>query len=230
MEPIRNNRFRVGSSVDIYHSPILEAYTVSIVEIANGAGLTYTMKVPSDVDIALEGIQVNDYAAFGFGVGTVDSISSSGDEFTITFETSAWTHPDVQNHLGGQIQHVLFFKSDAYVENGFLVANYKEEVTIADYGYAKTVYNTEVKGELVLTPIRRVEDGALSRILYSTGYILKSCNTEQYSYTGLWDGSFPLGFNGDSVYPSKKRASLAKRKLTSRGRKTKTSMVFELLG
>ena len=230
MEPIRNNRFRIGSSVDIYHSPVFEAYTTSIVEIIEGTGLRYTMNVPADVDISLNQVQVGDYAAFGFGVGTIDSINLSGNEFTITFETSAWLHPDVQTYLGGEIQNVLFFKSDANVENDFLVANYKEEVTIANYGYARTVYNTEVKGELVLTPIRRVEDGALSNILYSTGYILKSCNTEQYAYTGLWDGSFPLGFNGASVYPSKKRASLAKRKLTSRGRKTKTSMVFELLG
>lgn len=230
MEPIRNNRFRIGSSVDIYHSPIFEAYTVSIVEIAEGTGLRYTMTLPSDINISVEGIQVGDYAAFGFGVGVITLIDVSGYSFEITFETSAWIHPDVQNHLGGEIQNVLFFKSNANVETDFLVANYKEEVTIANYGYARTVYNTEVKGELVLTPIRRVEDGALSNILYSTGYILKSCNTEQYAYTGLWDGSFPLGFSGASVYPSKKRASLAKRKLTSRGRKTKTSMVFELLG
>ena len=230
MEPIRNNRFRIGSSVDIYHSPVYEAYTVSIVEIIEGTGLRYTMTLPSDVDIALNQVQVDDYAAFGFGVGVVDSINAAGNQFTITFETSAWLHPDVQTYLGGEIQNVLFFKSDYNVENGFLVANYKEEVTIANYGYARTVYNTEVKGELVLTPIRRVEDGALSDILYSTGYILKSCNTEQYAYSGLWNGSFPLGFSGASVYTSKKRASLSKRKLTSRGRKTKTSMVFELLG
>lgn len=230
MEPIRNNRFRIGSSVDIFHSPIFETYTTQISEIIEGTGLRYTMLVPDDVDIALEGVAVGDYAAFGFGVGEITLIDSSGSSFEITFETSAWLHPDVQDHFGGEIQNVLFFKSDANVESGFLVANYKEEVSIANYGYAKTVYNTEVKGELVLTPIRRVEDGALSRILYSTGYILKSCNTEQYEYTGLWDGSFPVGFSGASVYPSKKRASLAKRKLTSRGRKTKTSMIFELLG
>jgi hypothetical protein len=230
MEPIRNNRFRIGSSVDIYHTPIFETYTIAIVEIVEGTGLRYTMSVPEDINIALEGVEIGDYAAFGFGVGEITLIDVSGNNFEITFETSAWLHPDVQDHRGGEIQNVLFFKSDANVETGFLVANYKEEVSIADYGYAKTVYNTEVKGELVLTPIRRVEDGALSRILYSTGYILKSCNTEQYEYTGLWDGSFPVGFSGASVYPSKKRASLAKRKLTSRGRKTKTSMIFELLG
>jgi|TARA_R110000787_G_scaffold180388_2_gene292505 hypothetical protein len=230
MEPIRNNRFRIGSSVDIYHSPVYEAYTVSIVEIIEGTGLRYTMTLPIDADITLNQVQTGDYAAFGFGVGVVNQIASEGNVFNITFETSAWLHPEVQTHLGGEIQHVLFFKSDSNVENGFLVANYKEEVSIANYGYARTVYNTEVKGELVLTPIRRVEDGALSNILYSTGYILKSCNTEQYSHSSLWDGSFPLGFSGASVYPSKKRASLAKRKLTSRGRKTKTSMVFELLG
>ncbi len=230
MEPIRNNRFRIGSSVDIYHSPIYEDYTTSITELLDGTGTRYQMNLPSNSDIALNGVQDGDYAAFGFGVGVINQITNGGARFNVTFETSAWQHPDVQEHLGGEIQNVLFFKSDANVENGFLVANYKEEVNIASYGYAKTVYNTEVKGELVLTPIRRVEDGALSRILYSTGYILKSCNTESYEYTGLWDGSFPLGFSGASVYPSKKRASLAKRKLTSRGRKTKTSMVFELLG
>ena len=230
MEPIRNNRFRIGSSVDIYHSPVFEAYTTSIVEDVAGNGLVYDMQLPSDVDITLNQVQIGDYAAFGFGVGTIGSIEVGGAAFSVSFETSAWLHPDVQTYLGGEIQNVLFFKSDANVENGFLVANYREEVTTASYGYARTVYNTEVKGELVLTPIRRVEDGALSNILYSTGYILKSCNTEQYAYSGLWDGSFPLGFSGASVYPSKKRASLAKRKLTSRGRKTKTSMVFELLG
>ena len=230
MEPIRNNRFRIGSSVDIYHSPVFEAYTTSIVEDVAGNGLVYDMQLPSNVDIVLNQVQTGDYAAFGFGVGTISKIEVGGAAFSVVFETSAWLHPDVQTYLGGEIQNVLFFKSDANVENGFLVANYREEVTTASYGYARTVYNTEVKGELVLTPIRRVEDGALSNILYSTGYILKSCNTEQYAYTGLWDGSFPLGFNGASVYPSKKRASLAKRKLTSRGRKTKTSMIFELLG
>ena len=230
MEPIRNNRFRIGSSVDIYHSPIYEDYTISIIELFDGTGTRYQMNLPTNSDIVLNGVQDGDYAAFGFGVGIINQITEEGTRFNVTFETSAWQHPDVQEHLGGEIQNVLFFKSDANVENGFLVANYKEEVNIASYGYAKTVYNTEVKGELVLTPIRRAEDGALSRILYSTGYILKSCNTESYEYTGLWDGSFPLGFSGASVYPSKKRASLAKRKLTSRGRKTKTSMVFELLG
>lgn len=230
MEPIRNNRFRIGSTVDIYHSPVYESYTTNIVEISSGTGLSYTMTLPADANIVLNQVASGDYAAFGFGVGTISRIAVEGTSFDITFETSAWQHPDVQTYLGGEIQNVLFFKSGSNVENGFLVANYKEEVTIADYGYARTVYNTEVKGELVLTPIRRVEDGALSNILYSTGYILKSCNTEQYEYAGLWDGTFPLGFSGASVYPSKKRASLAKRKLTSRGRKTKTSMIFELLG
>lgn len=230
MEPIRNNRFRIGSTVDIHHSPVFEAYTTSIVEKDSGNGLVYDMTLPEDVDISLNQVSSGDLAAFGFAVGVINKVQSGGNAFSVTFETSAWQHPDVQTYLGGEIQNVLFFKSDSNVESDFLVANYKEEVTIAEYGYARTVYNTEVKGELVLTPIRRVEDGALSNILYSTGYVLKSCNTEQYEYAGLWDGTFPLGFSGASVYPSRKRASLAKRKLTSRGRKTKTSMVFELLG
>lgn len=228
MEPIKNNRFRIGSTVDIYHSPVFDSYTTSIIEKESGNGLVFDMRIPDSLDN--EQVEIGDFVGFGFGSGIVTDIHSDGLGFEATFETSAWLAYDVQTHQGGEIQGVLFFKSNSNVENGFLVSNYKEQVSIADYGYAKTVYNTEVKGELVLTPIRRVEDGALSRILYSTGYILKSCNTEQYAYEGLWDGSFPLGFNGASVYPSKKRASLSKRKLTSRGRKTKTSMVFELLG
>jgi len=133
-------------------------------------------------------------------------------------------------YVGEGIQHCLFFLSSGRVEAGFTVANYKEEVNQATYGYAKVVYNLQTNAELILTPVRRVEDGTLSKLMYSTGFVLKSCNTDDYTPTTVWNQTFPIELSGTSIDPIYRRAYMLKRKIESKGRKTKSSMTFKLIG
>ena len=62
------------------------------------------------------------------------------------------------------------------------------------------------------------------------GFVLKSCNTENYTPTTVWDQNFPLELSGTSIDPVYRRAYLQKRENTSKGRKAKAKMTFRLIG
>ena len=107
---------------------------------------------------------------------------------------------------------------------------HKEEVEQATYGYAKSVYNLQTKAELVLAPIRLVEDGTLSALMYSKGFVLKSCDDDNYEPTTSWDTEFPIELSGTSIDPIYRRAYLTKREMTSKSRRSKATMTFKLIG
>ena len=137
---------------------------------------------------------------------------------------------DVAKYVGSEIQHCLFFLQSGRVEANYTVANYKEAVDQATYGYSKVVYNLQTKAELVLAPVRMVDDGTLNKIMYSKGFVLKSCNDEDYTPSITWDTEFPLELSGTSIDPIYRRAYLKKRALTSKSRRSKAKMEFLLIG
>jgi hypothetical protein len=226
MELIKNNRFRTGSVVDIYHTPVYEDYTIAITDISVGN----LYKVIATFKQAMTGLQfaVGDLCAFGFGVGVITIIS--GADITVSFPKSMFPSSDVEKYVGSEIQHTLFFLTSGRVESSFTVANYKEVVNQATYGYAKVVYNLQTEAEILLTPLRMVDDGVLSKILYSQGFVLKSCNDEDYIPTTAWNQTFPLELSGTSIDPVYRRAYLQKRAMESKGRRARATLAFTLIG
>jgi hypothetical protein len=311
MELIKNNRFRTGSVVDIYHTPVYESNTISITDIS--VGNDWKVNAKFSEDLSIEQFGVGDICALSFGVGEIVSstnyagglgtvsivsggtgyaagenqlsISQSGgtngiviftadpngtivsvgsvvmdgsgysisgnvtitdglgtglaisidslvshSEVVLSFPTSMFPDSDVAKYVGNEIQHALFFLTTGRVEANFTVAKYKEEVKQATYGYAKVVYNLQTQADLILTPIRMVDDGTLSKILYSKGFVLKSCNSENYVPTTAWSQDFPIELSGTSIDPIYRRAYLGKRQIESRSRKSKAKLTFRLIG
>jgi len=75
-----------------------------------------------------------------------------------------------------------------------------------------------------------VDDGTLNKILYSTGFVLKSCNDEDYQPQWAWNTTFPLELSGTSIDPIYRRAYLKERKLESKNRRSKATLTFLLIG
>jgi len=226
MELIKNNRFRTGSVVDIYHTPVYETYTVSMTDATVGGVYKITATFPQIMTGELFG--VGDLCAFSFGVGVIENITLYN--VTVNFPNSMFPDTDIFKYVGNEVQHTLFFLTSGRVSANYTVANYKEVVEQATFGHAKSVYNLQTKAELTLTPIRMVEDGTLSKLLYSRGYVLKSCNDENYTPTTGWNQEFPLELSGTSIDPIYRRAYLNNRELESKGRKSKAKMTFLLIG
>lgn len=230
MELVKNRRFREGSKVDIYHTPIWEGHTINILDVS--VGNDWLVFVSLDRSLAGEQVQQGDICAFSFGVGeivTADPISSNS--FHVSFPKSMFPlGADVDKYVGSDFQHVLIFAKTGKVSANYTVALYKEEVEQATWGFAKSVYNLQTNAELTLTPIRMVEDGTLSALMYSKGYVLKSCDDEDYTPTETWDTEFPIELSGTSIDPIYRRAHLLKRNMTSKSRRSKATMTFKLIG
>lgn len=228
MELSKNNRFRTGSVVDIYHTPTHESYTQSINDVS--VGDVFRVNASFSENLTIEKLQEGDICAFSFGVGEIVSISYfEGSNVVVEFPKSMFPSGDISVYVGAENQHTLFFKKDRVVA-GFNVSIYKEEVSQATYGYAKSVYNLQTNAELILTPIRMVDDGTLNAILYSKGFVLKSCNDEDYVPSESWATEFPIELSGTSIDPIYRRAYLKKRVLTSKSRRAKSTMTFKLIG
>ena len=232
MELTKNNRFRTGSSVDIYHTPVYEDYTLSIIDASytDAHGWSYSVDAEFSSDMSLQQFTIGDICAFSFGVGEIANITST--IINVKFPKSMFPDTsEVAKYVGEEIQHVLFFLKTGRVEANYTVANYKEEVNQATYGQAKVVYNLQTKAELILTPIRMVDDGTLNKILYSKGFVLKSCNDEDYEPAATsWNINFPLELSGTSIDPIYRRAYLKKRALESKSRRSKAKLTFQLIG
>lgn len=226
MELIKNNRFRTGNVVDIYHTPVYESYTIAITDTTIGGQFEVDAQFP--VDVSIEQFNVGDICAFSFGVGEITAIVT--DTVTVQFPNSMFPDSDVMKYVGTEIQHCLFFLKTGRVEANFTVAKYTEVVNQATYGYAKVVYNLQTQAELVLTPIRLVDDGTLSKIMYSKGFVLGACDTTNYTPTTVWNQDFPLELSGTSIDPIYRRAYLTKRESEAKGRKSKAKMTFQLIG
>lgn len=226
MELIKNRRFRTGSMVDIYHTPVYESYTLSIEDrTLNGI---FEIDATFPTDMSIEQFNVGDICAFGFGVGEISNIDTN--TVTVQFPNSMFPDNNVMKYVGQEIQNCLFFLKSGRVEAGFSVAKYSEEVSQASYGYSKVIYNLQTKAELTLAPIRLVDDGLLSKILYSTGFVLGACDVEDYTHTNTWNQSFPIELSGTSIDPIYRRAFLTKRAMESKGRRSKATMTFQLIG
>jgi len=225
MELIKNSRFRTGEKVDIYHSPVWEGNTTDIIDISAGG---YTVQAVFAEDLTAEMIYVGDIAAFSFGVGIITAVNVN--DIHVDFPNSMFPDNDIAKYVGRENQHTLIFSDTGKVEAGFTVAKYTEVVNQATYGYAKVVYNLQTEANLILTPVRLVDDGILAKVLYSKGYVLKSCNDENYTPTNTWNGTFPLELSGTSIDPIYRRAYLIERGMESKGRKAKAKMTFKLIG
>ena len=230
MELIKNNRFRTGSKVDIYHTPIWEGNTVSILDVSSGND--WLVWVTMDRSLIGEQIQQGDICAFSFGVGVIASADPTvSSSFHVTFPHSMFPlGADVDKFVGSDFQHVLIFSQTGKVSANYTVAQYKEEVKQATWGFAKSVYNLQTNAELVLTPLRMVEDGTLSALMYSKGFVLKSCDDTDYVPTETWDTTFPIELSGTSIDPIYRRAYLKERKMTSKSRRSKATLEFKLIG
>lgn len=226
MNLIKNNRFRTGSVVDIYHTPVYESYTVSITDSASGGSYKVIAEFPNDMSIEMFG--VGDICAFSFGAGEI--IEKTAYTLTVEFPNSMFGTQDIAKYVGYENQHTLIFLKTGRVEANFTVAQYKEVVSQATYGHAKVIYNLKSDAEITLTPIRLVDDGLLNKILYSKGFVLKSCNDEDYVPDTSWNQTFPIELSGTSIDPVYRRAFLAKREMTSTSRKAKAKMTFKLIG
>jgi len=161
---------------------------------------------------------------------TSNSVTLANDIVRVTFPNSMFPDTNVMTYVGSEIQHCLFFLRTGRVEANFSVARYKEEVNQATYGFAKTVYNLQTEAELILTPIRMVDDGTISKLLYSKGFVLGACDTTNYTPSTSWNQEFPLELSGTSIDPIYRRAFLVKREMESKSRRSKAKMTFRLIG
>lgn len=228
---IKNKRFKTGTMVDIHYNPSYETNTIAITDSTlNGVfQITATVEKDMTVEITNQVVEVGDIAAFSFGVGTISSLAAT--TLVVDFPDSMFPDDDVMRYVGTEFQNVLIFKRSANIMPNMIVGNYSEEVEQATYGYAKVVYNLQSTSMLRLAPVRMVDDGVLSALLVSKGFVLKSCDDTDYEVdTGSWYQDFPLQLSGTSIDPIYRRAYLQKRAYTSRGRRAASTLDFMLIG
>jgi len=227
MELIKNSRFRTGSQVDIFHSPVYEGNSVGINE-TTGQG-AFNIEVEMSTDMAIEQVSVGDICSFGFGAGQIFDINS--EFISINFPYTMFpSGSDITAYIGSVVQHVLIFSAARVIE-GFAVSKYLELVEQATYGYVKAVYNLQTKADLELVPLSFVDDGTIDKLMYSKGFVLRSCNqTDEAPTAGDWEQDFPLELSGTSIDPIYRRAFMLKREITSTSRRAKAKMSFRLIG
>jgi len=225
-ELIKNYRFRTGSMVDIYHTPVFQGNTIDFLDTSFGG--TWTVLATFDNSLAAENFGVGDIAAFGFGVGEI--VQKNSNSISVSFPKSMFPDSDVMKYVGSEYQHTMVFSASSKIEAGYKVQRYLENVKQASYGYAKTVYNLQTEADLLLVPLRMVDDGVLNRIMYSKGFVLKSCNTEDYDVTTSFDTEFPIELSGTSIDPIYRRAYLLERKSEHSSRRSKATLKFRLIG
>lgn len=224
---IKNRRFKAGTMVNLLYNPVFDANTTSITD-TTAAGL-YQITATFDEDLTPELFSVGDICAFSFGVGTI----SAKNQFNVVvdFPNSMFPDTDIMRFVGSEFQNTLFFLEDEYIIPNLQVSKYVEQVEQATYGYAKSIYNRQSVTTLKLVPIKRIDDGKLSQALVSSGYVLRSCDDENYDndVTG-WQANFPIQLSGSSIDPIYRRGYLAKRILEASGLKNKSTMDFLLIG
>lgn len=226
---IKNRRFKQGNRVDILYAPLYEGSTIAIADTTAG-GLFQIVATMSD-NIDTEPFVVGDVCAFSFGVGTISAIATN--TITVDFPNSMFPDLDIMRFVGTEYQHVLVFSAtdQTRILSDMVVNQYSEKVDQAIFGYAKVVYNLQTACSLKLAPVRRIDDGKLSQCLISKGFVLKSCDTEDYSNNITnWVSDFPIELSGSSIDPIYRRAYLKKRAMTHRGHRAKAVMDFTLIG
>ena len=225
---IKNRRFKEGASVNILHSPIYEDDAIILSDSSSSTKFQLTLIMEND--LTPEMVQVGDIAAFGFAAGIVNQISSF--QITVEFPNSTFPESGIERYVGNEAYHVQFFSmtDNNRITEKFFVAKYVEGTKQASYGFSKNIYGLEQVAELVLVPVRRLNDGVLSAIQLSKGYVLKSCDDDNYDNSTAWIPEFPLKLSGVSVDPIYRKAFLTKRGLESKGARARSKMTFELIG
>ena len=228
---IKNKRFKTGAMVDIHYAPTFETHTTAISDSTAGGVFKVNATIYHDIspEISAGTIEIGDLAAFSFGVGIIEGLSAFN--ITVNFPNSMFPDSNVMRYVGSEYQSLLFFKADERIMPNMQVARYSEEVSQATYGYAKTVYNLQSEARLTLIPLRIVDDGTLSQVLMSKGFVLKSCDDLDYDIdTGGWYSQFPLQLSGTSIDPIYRRAYMVKREIQNKGNRAKATMEFVLIG
>ncbi len=75
MELSKNNRFRTGSMVDIYHTPVYETNTLDIIDIS--VGDDWKIEAKFEDDLSNEQFNVGDVCALSFGVGEITGVGTA---------------------------------------------------------------------------------------------------------------------------------------------------------
>lgn len=225
---IKNRRFKSGTKVDLLINPVYEANTIAIADSTLG-GLFQITATFDVVDLTIEQFGIGDIAAFSFGCGTISAITAT--TVVVDFPNSMFPDSDVMRYVGSEFQNTLFFLEDGDQLSDLQVSNYAEEMETATYGYAKSVYNREYVTNLKLVPLKRIDDGLMSQAIASLGYVLRSCDQEDYDNDiSTWQSNFPINLSGSSIDPIYRRGYLKKRILTAKGLRNKSTMLFQLIG
>ena len=226
---IKNRRFKQGSHVKILYAPLYEGSTIALTDTTAGGLFQIVATLPED--ISAEMFIVGDVCAFSFGCGIISVKGTT--TITVDFPNSMFPDTDIMRFVGTEYQHVLIFSStdQSRVLNDMVVSQYSEKIDQAVFGYAKVVYNLQTACSLKLAPIRRIDDGKLSQCLISKGFVLESCDTEEYDNDITnWVSDFPIELSGSSIDPIHRRGFLKKRNLKVRGNRAKAVMDFTLIG
>ena len=228
---IKNRRFKEGSKVKILHTPLYEGNSISVSDASSGG--VFIVSVQMEEDLTAEQMIVGDIAAFGFGAGVITSLA--GDSFTASFPNSTFPSGAIHRYVGTQHQNILFFNwatpANGRITSDFNVNQYEESVEQATFGYTKNVYNLQTDATLLLSPTKRLNDGELSAIIISKGFVLKSCDDELYDNSAAtWLPDFPLELSGTSIDPIFRRAYLKKRDIVAKKFGVRSALEFKLIG
>jgi len=225
----KNRRFKEGNKVKIYYAPLFEGYTTAITDTT--AGGLFQIVATFTADLNPETFQIGDVCALSFGAGVISAIT----QYTITvdFPNSMFPDVDIMRFVGTEYQHVYIFSTtdENRVLEDMIVNRYIEDIEQATFGFMKATYNLQTKATLKLAPIRRVDEGKLSQCLISKGFVLESCDTEDYDNNiSTWVSDFPIELSGSSIDPIHRRAYLKQRKIESKSYRAKSVMEFLLIG
>ena len=164
---IKNKRFREGSKVSIYFAPVFEGYTTDIID--SSVGSNYSIVCTMNKDMSIEQLGVGDIFALSFGVGIITLIDSF--DVTVSFPNSMFPDANVMRYVGSQTQHCYGFLSSERFIADMQVNRYEEVIKEGTYGHMKATYSLNTQADLLLTPIRKVDDGSLSNCLRSRGFV-----------------------------------------------------------
>ncbi len=225
----KNRRFKEGNKVKIYYAPRFEGYSSEITDTT--AGGLFQIVVTFVADLTPEIINVGDVCALSFGAGVISAKSQY--TLTVDFPNSMFPDTDIMRFVGTEVQHIYVFSTtdiNRRLED-MQVDRYIEEIEQATFGFMKATYNLQTKATLKLAPIRRVDEGKLAQALISKGFVLESCDTEDYDNDiSTWVSDFPIELSGSSIDPIHRRAYLKQRKIESKSHRAKSTMEFLLIG
>ena len=227
MTLVKNGRFKRGSNVTVFHSPTYQGYSIKI-EDSTATG-EFRLKATLETDITGEMINIGDIMAFPFAAGLI--VSKGTNYIIASFPDSTFPTADILSYVGSMFQHIMVFSTTDRLIDNLIVNKYNEKVEVATFSEANVVYNRKYNNTLELTEVSIVDEGSLTQLNMSVGYVIKSCDENDYSVNhNEWQGDFPIGLSGGSIDPIYRLGSLDKREMSSRRDRTKAKFKFQMIG